>query len=74
MSEENSPSVAVQTKKNSSTSTIFALVNSMIGGTMLTLPLLFRDAGIVTSAIVLVLSGIISRKTCNIYIQHLGAD
>jgi sodium-coupled neutral amino acid transporter 9 len=54
--------------------TIFALVNSMIGGTMLTLPLLFRDSGIITSWIILVISGYISRKTCDIYIKHLAHD
>jgi amino acid permease len=39
---------------------------------MLTLPLLFRDSGLITSTIILVLSGMISRKTCDIYIQHLA--
>jgi amino acid permease len=53
---------------------VFALVNSMIGGTMLTLPLLFRDSGLITSAIILVLSGFISLKTCNLYMQHLASD
>jgi|688.fasta_scaffold133080_1 amino acid permease len=49
---------------NPSWRTICALVNSMIGGTMLTLPILFRDAGIVIGVIVLMISGWISYKTC----------
>ncbi len=59
-------------KTNSSMDTIFVLVNSMIGGAMLTFPILFRSAGLATSAIVLLLSGYISFKTCRIYIFHMS--
>lgn len=41
---------------------------------MLTLPLLFRDSGLITSTIILVVSGLISRKTCELYMQHLAPD
>jgi amino acid permease len=48
------------------------MLNSMIGGTMLALPLLFRDTGMITSLIILLLSGFISSKTCNIFLIHLA--
>ena len=57
---------------NPSWSTIFTLVNSMIGGTMLTLPILFRTSGILTGLLVLFVSGIISYKTCRIYVLHMS--
>jgi amino acid permease len=60
------------TKSNSSTSTVFTLVNSMIGGAMLTFPVLFRNSGLLTSIIVLFVSGFISYKTCRIYVIHLS--
>lgn len=44
----------------------------MIGGAMLTFPILFREAGILTSVLVLVISSLISYKTCRIYILHLA--
>ena len=61
-----------QNSKNSSMSTIFALVNSMIGGTMLTMPILFLKSGIVTGILVLLVSGFVSYKTCRIYVTHLA--
>ena len=57
---------------NPSWSTIFTLVNTMIGGTMLTLPMLFRTSGVCTGVIVLLLSGFISYKTCRLYILHMA--
>jgi len=57
---------------NPSWRTICALVNSMIGGTMLTLPILFRDAGIVIGVFVLMISGWISYKTCSLYVSHMS--
>ena len=59
-------------QENSSVTTIFTIINSMIGGAMLTFPILFREAGILTSVLVLVISSLISYKTCRIYILHLA--
>lgn len=44
----------------------------MIGGAMLTFPVLFQKAGIVTGIIVLVVSCLISYTTCRIYVMHLS--
>ena len=57
---------------NPSWRTICALVTSMIGGTMLTLPILFRDAGILIGVLVLIISGLISYKTCSLYLLHMS--
>ena len=62
----------MSTQTNSSITTIFTLLNSMIGGAMLTFPVLFRKAGIVTGIMVLVVSATISYKTCRIYVMHLA--
>lgn len=56
---------------NSSVTTIFSLVNSMIGGTMLLLPILFMECGIILSEIILIISGFISYKTVEIYSIHM---
>lgn len=56
---------------NSSLTTIFSLVNSMIGGTMLLLPALFKSCGIVVSEIILIISGFISYKTVDMYSVHM---
>jgi amino acid permease len=57
---------------NPSWRTICALVTSMIGVTMLTLPILFRDAGILIGVFVLIISGLISYKTCSLYLLHMS--
>jgi amino acid permease len=59
-------------KENPSIRTIFTLLSSMIGGAMLTFPILFKTAGIVTGVIVLIVSSFISYKTCRIYVMHLA--
>lgn len=56
---------------NSSLTTIFSLVNSMIGGTMLLLPSLFKECGIIVSEIILIISGFISYKTVDMYSVHM---
>ncbi|KAL4443102.1 hypothetical protein ABPG74_002169 [Tetrahymena malaccensis] len=56
---------------NSLMSTVFSLLNSMIGGTMLFLPLYFNQTGIITSIIIMIIMGIVSMKGCDIYVQHL---
>ena len=57
---------------SSSLSTISALVNTMIGGTMLTIPMLFREAGIGYGLVILFFSGLISYKTCELYVIHMS--
>lgn len=57
---------------NSSTTTVLAMFNSMVGGAMLTMPILFRTAGMVTSSVVLIISGLISYATCRIYVIHMS--
>lgn len=52
--------------------TIFTIINSMVGGAMLTFPIQFRHAGLITSIIVLAISALISYKTCRIYAIHLS--
>ena len=56
---------------NSSVTTVFSLINSMIGGTMLLLPSLFSEAGIIVSEIILLISGYISYKTVVLYATHM---
>jgi amino acid permease len=48
------------------------MFNSMVGGAMLTFPILYRSAGVVTSSIMLLLSGLISFVTCRIYVLHMS--
>lgn len=60
--------------KNSSLSTSLAMFNSMVGGAMLTFPILYRTAGIATSTVVLMISGIVSFITCRIYVLHMSDD
>lgn len=57
--------------RNSSWSTIATLINSMLGGAMLTLPILYRSSGIITGIIILLVSGLISYKTCSLYVLHM---
>lgn len=42
----------------------------MIGGAMLTYPLLFKSAGLLTSTLVTLISGFISYRTCRINVIH----
>lgn len=56
---------------NSTMSTVFSLLNSMIGGTMLFLPLYFNSTGFISSTVVMVIMSLISYKTCDVYIQHM---
>lgn len=60
------------TQGNPSWRTICAMVNSMIGGTMLTLPILFRDSGLGIGTLILLISGLISYKTCSLYVLHMS--
>lgn len=57
---------------NPSSTTVLAMFNSVVGGAMLTMPILFRTAGMVTSSVVLIISGLISYATCRIYVIHMS--
>jgi amino acid permease len=59
---------------NSSTTTVLAMFNSMVGGAMLTMPILFRSSGMITGSIILIMSGIISYVTCRIYVIHMADE
>ena len=54
--------------------TIVAIMNGMIGGTILVLPLLFMSAGILPSIISLVLIGLVNYISSKICIDHLADD
>ena len=61
-----------EAKKNSSATTVLAMLNSMLGGAMLSFPILFKKTGLISSTIVLFLSGLISFVTCRVYVLHGG--
>lgn len=54
--------------------TIVALMNSMIGGTILILPLLVIYAGIVPTLISIGIMGLTNLLSCTICVDHLGKD
>ena len=60
--------------KNSSSTTILALLNNMLGAAMLSLPIMFREAGILSGTIVLAFSALVSYITCRIYVLHNSKD
>lgn len=57
-------------KKNSSLTTVLALLNNMLGGALLSFPILFKQKGIISSAIVVGASALIAFVTCRIYVVH----
>lgn len=59
---------------NPSITTVLAMFNSMVGGAMLTMPILFRSAGMITGSIILIVSGLISFITCRIYVIHMSNE
>lgn len=54
--------------------TIVALMNGMIGGTILVLPILFMNAGILPAVISLFIMGFVNELSCRICINHLASD
>jgi sodium-coupled neutral amino acid transporter 9 len=54
--------------------TVVALMNAMIGGTVLVLPLLFLRAGLVPSVIATIITGLINYNACRICLKHLQND
>lgn len=61
-------------QKNSSSSTILALYNNMLGGALLSFPILFRDAGLLTGTLTIIGSAAIAFATCRLYILHTRDD
>lgn len=53
---------------------VVALMNGMIGGTILVLPILFLHAGLIPSLISLLIMGIVNELSCRICVYHLGSD
>lgn len=51
---------------------IIGMVNGMIGGVILVLPLLTLNTGTVTTGIIIILSGIFSYYSCMLCVKHLG--
>lgn len=51
---------------------IISMINGMIGGVILVLPLLVLEAGTVTSGIIILISGIFSYYSCMLCIKHLS--
>lgn len=51
---------------------IIALLNGMIGGVMLVLPILVMKTGSLLSFIIILVTGFLSFYSCYLYIQHLG--
>ena len=56
--------------KVSSTSAVLALYNNMLGGALLSFPILYRDSGLISSTIVIIVTCIIAYLTCRIYVLH----
>ena len=61
-------------KTNSSITTVLSVFTSMMGGAMLTFPILFRTTGLISSTVVLIISGIISYMSCRVYVVHVRDD
>ncbi|EAR93202.1 transmembrane amino acid transporter protein (macronuclear) [Tetrahymena thermophila SB210] len=59
---------------NTNPQTAFAILNSMIGGTILLLPIYFNNVGYLSSSMVIFITGIMCYKGADIYIQHLKKD
>lgn len=51
---------------------IIALINGMIGGLMLVLPLLVIQTGTVLSFIIILITGFLSYYSCFLYLRHQG--
>lgn len=53
---------------------IIAMVNGMIGGLILVLPILAKDGGTILSLLVIITTGIFSYYSCYLCISHLGTN
>ena len=61
-------------KTNSNITTILSVFTSMMEGGMLTFPILFRATGIISSTIVLMISGLISYMSCRVYVVNVREE
>jgi hypothetical protein len=52
---------------------VIGMINGMIGGVILVLPLLVLEAGSIGSGIVILVSGIFSYYSCMLCVKHLGS-
>lgn len=52
---------------------VIGMINGMIGGVILVLPLLVLEAGSIGSCIVIIISGIFSYYSCMLCVKHLGS-
>lgn len=55
----------------SNTMTVIALVNGMIGGIILAMPLLALDAGVLLIAPITIITGFFSYFSCLLCLRHL---
>lgn len=46
------------------------MYNNMLGGALLSFPVLFKEKGVISSTIVVALSALIAYSTCRIYVLH----
>lgn len=53
---------------------VIAMINGMIGGLILVLPILAMNAGVVLSPIVIIITGFFSFYSCYLCIIHLGSN
>ncbi|CAD8055073.1 unnamed protein product [Paramecium sonneborni] len=56
--------------KNSSFQTILSVSNTMVGSSLLVIPVLFQQSGILSALIVALIFGLISCKTCSLLMVH----
>jgi amino acid permease len=54
--------------------TVVALMNAMIGGTILILPLLFLNAGLIPSLFATIITGLANYYSCYVCFKHLQDD
>ena len=51
---------------------IIGMINGMLGGVILVLPLLALDAGTFVTFFVILISGVFSYYSCQLCVKHLG--
>ena len=52
---------------------IVGMLNGMIGGVILVLPLLVLESGSIGSGLIILISGIFSYYSCMLCVKHLGS-
>ncbi|KAG2382347.1 hypothetical protein C9374_005549 [Naegleria lovaniensis] len=64
------PLEKIRKRSSGTISTIFSIINTMVGSTILSLAWGFTQSGLYLGIIVFVLVGLISYYTCNLVVQH----